>query len=266
MQALGNNVFYRSREILECSDVQNKCELTLALWRDWQERAVNTQTTPTEDKLLALGRPEYPKLVNPNDLQKRSFYTTQGRLIFMHAVAHIEFNAINLACDAVYRFQGLPDEYYGDWIRVAADEVHHFRLVKKYLEQFNCCYGDYPAHNGLWDMAIKTANDHLARLAIVPRVLEARGLDVTPGMITKLKEAGDQLAADILETIYEEEISHVAAGSRWFRFLCEQRQLNPDEHFLVLLKKYLGDLPRGPFNLVARRQAGFTEKELAMIG
>ncbi|HSR65060.1 MAG TPA: ferritin-like domain-containing protein, partial [Xanthomonadaceae bacterium] len=184
------------------------------------------------------GRPPHPRLVPPRDLPRRGFGTPEGRAAFIHAVAHIEFNAIDLAWDAVYRFRGMPDAYYADWVGVAADEARHFTLLCARLREFGHDYGDFDAHNGLWEMAEKTAHDALARMALVPRVLEARGLDVTPGMIAKLRGLGDDATADILEVILREEVAHVAAGSRWYRWLCERGGIEPLERFRSLLAEY----------------------------
>jgi uncharacterized ferritin-like protein (DUF455 family) len=189
----------------------------------------------------------------------------EGRLVFMHAVAHIEFNAINLALDAVHRFRDMPDAYYADWLQVAAEEARHFTMVRGYLQSFGADYGDHPAHDGLWEMAVKTGGDVLERMALVPRVLEARGLDVTPNLIDRLTQANDAEAAAILSVIYEEEVGHVGVGTRWFRFLCRQRGLEAAETFFALLTRHFPDGLHGPYNLPARRQAGFSARELSML-
>jgi uncharacterized ferritin-like protein (DUF455 family) len=189
----------------------------------------------------------------------------EGRAALAHAVAHIEFNAINLALDAAYRFRGLPDGYYGDWLSVAADEARHFRMMNERLAAMGHAYGDFPAHDGLWDMARQTAGDCLVRMALVPRVLEARGLDVTPGMIQRLDAAGDSATAGALRVILAEEVRHVAIGTRWFRWCCAQEGLEPRVTFLELLERYYGAPPRGPFNLEARLAAGFTPAEMEAL-
>ena len=211
------------------------------------------------------GRPPRPRLVHPRELPRRGFGTDAGRAAFVHAVAHIEFNAIDLAWDAVYRFRGLPDAYYADWVGVAADEARHFALLRARLREFGHDYGDFDAHNGLWEMAEKTAHDGLARMALVPRVLEARGLDVTPGMIVKLRQLGDDATAEILETILREEVAHVAAGSRWFRWHCERAGVEPRDTFRRLLREHARDVLHGPFNLEARAAAGFDPAELEAL-
>jgi uncharacterized ferritin-like protein (DUF455 family) len=208
------------------------------------------------------GRPARPNLVLPREVPQRGLGSIDGRAALVHAVAHIEFNAINLAWDAVYRFRGMPGDYYRDWAGVAHDESRHFALLSARLAQLGHAYGDFDAHNGLWEMAVKTADSCLARMALVPRVLEARGLDVTPGMIARLRSVGDHATADILEIILREEVLHVAAGSRWFRFCCERENRDPDATFAELLREYVPAGLRGPFNLDARRAAGFGDGEL----
>lgn len=211
------------------------------------------------------GRPARPRLVHPRELPRRGFGTPEGLAAFVHAVAHIEFNAIDLAWDAVYRFRGLPPRFYADWVGVAADEARHFAMLRARLLALGHDYGDFDAHHGLWEMAEKTAHDGLARMALVPRVLEARGLDVTPGMILKLRQRGDEATADILEVILREEVAHVAAGSRWFRWHCAQRGLEPRATFRALLAEYARAVLHGPFNREARLEAGFDAEELASL-
>ena len=208
------------------------------------------------------GRPATPKLVHPRDLPKRGFGSIEGRAAFIHAVAHIEFNAIDLAWDAVYRFRGMPAQYYADWVSVANDEARHFTMLRGRLRELGHDYGDFDAHNGLWEMAEKTAHDGLARMALVPRVLEARGLDVTPGMIVKLRSLGDDTTADILEVILREEVGHVAAGSRWYRWHCERAGVEPRARFRELLHEYATGVLHKPFNTEARLAAGFDVEEL----
>ena len=211
------------------------------------------------------GRPSRPLLVEPRGLPKRGLGTAEGRAAFIHSIAHIEFNAIDLAWDAVYRFRGLPAAFYADWVQVAHDESRHFVLLRNRLREFGHDYGDFDAHNGLWEMTEKTAHDGLARMALVPRVLEARGLDVTPGMIVKLRELGDEATVAILDLILREEVTHVAAGSRWFRWYCAQRGVEPRARFRELLKEYAGGYLHGPFNIEARLLAGFDADELAAL-
>ena len=220
---------------------------------------------PAPDAIRMPGRPERPLLVHPRDLPRRGFGSDEGRAAFIHAIAHIEFNAIDLAWDAVYRFRDMPHEFYADWVSVANDEARHFTLLRARLRDFDRDYGDFDAHNGLWEMAEKTAHDGLARMALVPRVLEARGLDVTPGMIVKLRSMGDEATVGILEVILREEVAHVAAGSRWFRWYCERAGVEPAPRFRELLAQYARAVLYGPFNHEARSAAGFDEDELAAL-
>jgi uncharacterized ferritin-like protein (DUF455 family) len=211
------------------------------------------------------GRPVRPELVPPRLLDKRSVHTDVGRAVLLHALAHIEFNAINLALDAVWRFDGMPEPYYGDWLRVAAEEAYHFSLLAAHLGTMGVAYGDFPAHNGLWEMVEKTRDDVLARMALVPRTLEARGLDAAPPMRAKLAQAGDSVAAGILDIILRDEIGHVAIGNRWYRHLCAQRGLDPNAIYPGLVRRYKAPELKGPFNLDARRLAGFDEAELEAL-
>lgn len=211
------------------------------------------------------GRPDRPQLVDALSVPRRRLGNVEGRAALVHAIAHIEFNAINLALDAAYRFRDLPRAYYSDWISVAEDEARHFQLLQRRLGQMGHSYGDFPAHNGLWEMAEKTADSCLARMALVPRVLEARGLDVTPGIISRLRAAGDGETVAALEVILAEEVRHVAIGSRWFRFCCGRQGLEPLQTFLDLLRdRYRGTI-RGPLNMDARARAGFSAEELDVL-
>jgi len=211
------------------------------------------------------GKPDKPELVSPLSVRRRSMTTPEGRAILIHALAHIEFNAINLALDAIWRFAGMPREYYADWLKVADEEALHFSLLCGHLQNLGYAYGDFPAHNSLWEMAAKTQHDILARIALVPRTMEARGLDATPQVRAKLAQAGDLDAARILDIILRDEIGHVAIGNRWYNWLCEQRGLEPVASYARLAAEYHAPVMRGPFNLEARRAAGFSEPELAAL-
>lgn len=206
------------------------------------------------------GRPATPVLVRPREVPKRGLGTVEGRAALCHAVAHIEFNAIHLALDAGLRFAGLPDDFYADWLSVAQDEARHFTMMRARLRELGHDYGDFPAHDGLWQAAEKTADDVLVRMACVPRVLEARGLDVTPGMIERLREVGDAETIAVLEVILAEEVRHVAIGTRWFRWCCAERGLEPVATFRRLLGEQRIVL-RPPFNAEARARAGFVLEE-----
>ncbi len=217
---------------------------------------------PEPEPIRAPGRPRQLVLVHPRDLPRRGLGSVDGRAAFIHAIAHIELNAIDLAWDAVYRFRGLPGSFYADWVSCADDESRHFVLLRDRLLAHGHDYADFPAHNGLWEMCEKTAHDGLARMALVPRVLEARGLDVTPAMISKLRSLGDATTADVLEVILREEVAHVAAGTRWYHWYCARAGVEPRTRFKELLGEYAGGYLRGPFNLEARLLAGFDEDEL----
>ena len=245
-----------------CADPAQKCALTLELPQPDcpLDQAVDLPAQP--------GRPARPQLIHPAKVPRRKLGSEAGRVALVHAVAHIEFNAINLALDAALRFAGMPLAFYQDWISVARDEARHHQMLSARLDQMGAAYGDCSAHNGLWEMAEKTAHDALLRMALVPRVLEARGLDVTPGMITRLREVGDTATVQNLEVILEEEVRHVAIGSHWFRYLCAQRGLEADSTFAALMAQYMpgNKAAAGHFNVAARREAGFSEQELLTLG
>jgi uncharacterized ferritin-like protein (DUF455 family) len=211
------------------------------------------------------GRPERPRLVPTLQVPKRSPFTTDGRAALLHAIAHIEFNAINLALDACWRFEGMPAAYYGDWLQVASEEALHFTLLREHLQTLGFDYGDFDAHDGLWSMAERTADDVLARMALVPRTLEARGLDATPPLQAKLARAGDARAVEILDIILRDEIGHVEIGNRWYRHLCRERGLDPVGLYPGLVRQYQAPRLRPPFNLEARGAAGFSAEELAYL-
>lgn len=256
------NLFAAAHACLTSNEVAEKCRLAEKLAADWAAGELAIDSDVDLPDVTAAGRPPLPELVAPRDLPRRRLGSPQGLAAMIHAVAHIEFNAINLACDAVYRFRDMPADYYGDWVRVAAEEAYHFSLLQERLGELGFAYGDFPAHNGLWDLAVKTAGDPLLRMALVPRVMEARGLDVTPDMMNRFRAAGDGRTADILKIILRDEVGHVAAGTRWFHYLCAQRGLEPDSTYLGLLNDYFADGLRCPLHLEARRQAGFSEHEL----
>jgi uncharacterized ferritin-like protein (DUF455 family) len=250
---------------LAIADPETKCAATESLCQAWFDgnlvQDLETPVTPIGPP----GRPGIPELVEPSKVPRRRLGSPAGRAALVHAIAHIEFNAINLALDAVFRFREMPDGYYRDWLSVASDEARHYRLLESRLHGLGHAYGDFPAHNGLWEMAERTAESCLRRMALVPRVLEARGLDVTPGMIGRLRQAGDAKTVAVLEVILEEEVRHVEIGTRWFRHCCELEDLEPEDTFLGLLAEHFSGSIRGPFNLPARYRAGFTEQEMKAL-
>lgn len=265
MKPLQHDLHQAAWHCLMQPDPSCKLQQTDAIKQAWQADALqfNPQSPPAQ-QVKQPGRPNKPALVPPGQVSKRGYHTPQQRAALLHALAHIEFNAINLAWDAVYRFRRLPRDFYSDWIAVACDEARHFDMLNKHLQQLGYAYGDFTAHNGLWEMAIDTAHCLMDRMALVPRVLEARSLDVTQGIETRLRHAGDTKAADILAIIRREEVSHVAIGSRWFRYACQQQQLNPHDTFLQLVRKHMPSAFRRKqqLNRQARLQAGFTCEEL----
>jgi len=208
------------------------------------------------------GRPEHPKLVPPLQVGRRSMATPEGRAMLIHALAHIEFNAINLSLDALWRFPGMPEQYYLDWLRVADEEALHFTMLNAHLGTLGYTYGDFVGHDSLWEMVEKTSDDVLARMALVPRTLEARGLDAIPPLRAKIAQAGDLDAAKILDRLLVDEVGHVDIGNRWYCYLCEQRGLEPLSTYDALMVRYKAPVLKGPFNIEGRRQAGFTEAEL----
>jgi uncharacterized ferritin-like protein (DUF455 family) len=252
-----------AKRCLDATDPAEKLRLTHATWKAFLAGELRADPlSPPPKPIGAPGRPPRPLLVNARQVPQRGLGSAEGRAALVHAVAHIEFNAINLAWDAVYRYRDMPDDYYRDWASCANDEAHHFELLAGRLAELDHAYGDFDAHDGLWAMAEKTAHHDTARMALVPRVLEARGLDVTPGMIMRLRHLGDDATVAILEVILLEEVAHVAAGTRWFRHCCERDGVEPVEAFFELLREHMGVSLRGPFNLPARRDAGFVDEEL----
>jgi uncharacterized ferritin-like protein (DUF455 family) len=211
------------------------------------------------------GRPARPQLVPPRQVGQRSMATVEGRAMLVHALAHIEFNAVNLALDAIWRFPGLPDGYYTDWLRVAAEEAGHFTMLAAHLRTLGHDYGDYAAHDSLWEMVAKTSGDVLARMALVPRTLEARGLDAIPPLRAKLAQAGDLAAAAILDVLLRDEVGHVEIGNRWYCWLCEMHGLEPIATYDNLTVQYKAPVLKWPFNIEGRRAAGFSETELARM-
>lgn len=249
--------------LLVLTEPHGKAEQTIALREAWQAGTLDLSAeVQLEGKPSIPGRPPRPELVAPSGVSRRAMNTPEGRAALIHALAHIEFNAINLALDALWRFPGMPPAYYADWLRVAAEEALHFSLLTDHLRTLGCAYGDFPAHNSLWEMAEKTKHDLLARIALVPRTMEARGLDATPSVRAKLAQAGDQRAAEILDIILRDEIGHVAVGNRWYAWLCAQRKIDPIVTYAELAERYRAPQMRGPFNMEARRRAGFSEAEL----
>lgn len=256
------NLFEQSLNCLLINDPQKKVAAVEGLCKKWLDKELLIHPLSEIRSLSVPGRPEKPELVDPKKVPRRKLSSLKGRLTLVHAIAHIEFNAINLALDVLYRFQHMPEKFYTDWCQVAAEEAQHFTLLSNYLNDHNMKYGDLSAHNGLWEMAVKTDFDILVRMALVPRVLEARGLDVTPGMIKKLQPSGDTQLIAILEKIFDDEIGHVKIGSYWYKQLCESRNLEPEKTFFDLIDQYMQGAKFGPFEFEARAKAGFSKEEM----
>lgn len=256
------NLFAAVEMCLAETNPAHKVALTEQAVRAWRDGQLECSSLSAPLPIGAPGRPEQPVLVMPREVPTRSLGTPLGQAALIHAIAHIEFNAINLALDAVYRFRDMPAEFYRDWLKVAGEEAYHFSLLSARLRALGYAYGDFSAHDGLWEMAQETAYDVLVRMALVPRVLEARGLDATPKIIARLQAIGDKDTSDILQIILRDEIGHVAIGTHWFHYFCQQRDLEPRATFRQLLALHLRGQVRGPLHRAARLQAGFTEEEM----
>ncbi|MBU3561799.1 ferritin-like domain-containing protein [Polynucleobacter hallstattensis] len=253
--------------ILADTNPQAKVNQLFSLFEDYfsEHIAINLSGNFDSQNLHLPGRPNKPDLVAPKFVPKRKMNTVEGRAILWHSLAHIEFNAMNLALDAIWRFPNMPMAYYEDWLRVAKEESHHFSLINAHLQSFGFSYGDFPAHNSLWEMVERTSDSVIARMALVPRTMEARGLDAVPEIRDRFKQIQDERAVEILEIILHDEIGHVLVGNRWFNFLCANENLSPITTYQELAKKYCAPTLRGPFNFEAREQAGFTSEELELL-
>jgi uncharacterized ferritin-like protein (DUF455 family) len=253
----------RARHAFSLTDAPAKALAVQALWHASAQLSVDPDAQFARP--LHPGRPQLPALVNPQDVPRRSPYTAQGHAALMHSIAHIEFNAINLALDAIWRFAGLPPQYYRDWLRVAQEEAKHFLLLRDHLLQLGYDYGAFVAHDGLWTLCVATQNDVVARMALVPRTLEARGLDATPIIQAKLRKVGTAPALEavgILDIILQEEVGHVAIGNQWYHWLCQRDGLNPHAFYAQASSTHGAPKLKPPFNLAARRLAGFSEVEI----
>jgi uncharacterized ferritin-like protein (DUF455 family) len=245
---------------IRSSDLDEKTELAQETARRWQERRLSLRSPLDPELPDRPGRPAKPELVPPRATEKRSLHTLPGRIAMLHALAHIELNAVDLALDIVARFasEPVPHSFFDGWMQVAFEEAKHFRMVRDRLKALGADYGDMPAHDGLWQAAHSTRNDLTARLAVVPLILEARGLDVTPSLQDKMRETGDIESADVLKVIYEDEKGHVAVGAKWFRFLCAREKKDPAATFKDLVRANFRGALKTPFNDVARAEAGLT--------
>ncbi len=246
--------------IVATADLDEKVDIAFAAAKAWFGRRLSLRCAEDRAMPARPGRPERPLLVPPRALPKRSVVSAQGRIALIHSLAHIELNAVDLTWDLVGRFArvAMPRSFFDNWVQVGLEEAKHFSLLADHLRSLEASYGDLPAHDGLWQATQETGHDLMARLAILPLVLEARGLDVTPPLIDKLAEQGDTAGAGILEIIYRDERRHVAFGCKWFRFLCDRQGLAPEPTFRRLVIKHFRGPLKPPFNDAARAEAGMT--------
>ena len=255
-------------EILLIADPKTKVEQLNQLFDDQRDGRLSLDPAArlnSEGQQLP-GRPQRPELVPPLTVPKRAMHTVEGRHSLLHSLAHIEFNAMNLALDAIWRFADMPAQYYVDWLKVAKEEAHHFSLIEAHLQSLGLAYGDFPAHNSLWEMVERTSDAVIARMALVPRTMEARGLDAVPAIRDRFKQVKEDRVVEILEIILKDEVGHVLVGNQWFNFLCTKENLSPIKAYQDLARQYCAPVLRGPFNLQAREQAGFTSEELDLLG
>lgn len=262
---MNNNIFTLAYACLSEHILDNKLTLSKKTAKSILDGCVEISPTEVSSKLISVGRPEKPELVAPKELPKRNLQTIEGRAAMIHSFAHIEFNAINLVWDLICRFQDMPMEFYLDWAQVAAEETRHFELLRQQLNQQGYDYGDFSAHNGLWEIADKTAHNLLLRLAVVPRIMEARGLDVTPDLISRFRQVKDETTSMLLELILEEEIGHVRIGTKWYRYQCDKLNQDPEVTFEKIIREYMPSNKSKKINHEARLMAGFSQSELQYI-
>ncbi len=260
-----NNLYQQAKHCLLLSDPDAKMALTMDLFASWENGSLEWREGEAPDLKVDPGRPSRPTLISPDSVPKRGFGSETRRAALIHALTHIELTAVNLAWDTVYRYRNLPREYYDDWIHTAADETRHFLAMRERLRAMGFDYGDFPAHNRLWQHAVDTADDLMDRMAIVHRVMEARALDVVPLTLERFRTIGDAETAAVLTEVANDETAHVGAGTRWFRYRCQEEGVDPDKKFFQLIMNYFSHYPRGPFNHQARRKAGFSKNEMALL-
>jgi uncharacterized ferritin-like protein (DUF455 family) len=263
---VGMELRARALAAFSLNNPQDKVRATQTLFLECERVTLDAEchlTPPAQP-----GRPPQPVLLHPQDVARRSPFTPQGHAALVHAITHIEFNAINLALDAAWRFEGMPAQYYRDWLQVAHEEAKHFTLLRNHLLEMGYDYGDFAAHDGLWTMCDNTRHDIVARMALVPRTLEARGLDATPIIQAKLRKVGSAAAlaaVAILDIILAEEVGHVAIGNRWYHWLCERDGHDPQTFYATAALLHGAPRLKPPFNILARRQAGFSEADIAAL-
>lgn len=257
------NIFEFAERCLHHANIEDKLMLTHQARQLSDQGLLSFATDQPVSPISSVRFPDRPVLLMPKQMPKRKLTTLPGIAAFFHAIAHVEFVAIYLAWDMLYRFRGFPESFYQDWLRVADEEAQHFAMIREHLRALQLDYGDLPAHAGLWEHATDTAGDVLARLALVPRCMEARGLDVTPAIIEKFKALGDARSVAILSRILHDEVGHVELGSYWFKYVCRQRGVEPESQYRELIRQYYrGGKPKGPFNREMRIIAGFSNAEL----
>ena len=250
-----------ARAIVTSDDTDAKVALSHAAAKAWLGRSLTLANfADRSDMPDRPGRPPRPQLLPPRQMPRRSTSGLEGRIALLHALAHIELNAVDMTWDLIGRFHqaDVPRAFFDGWVQVGMEEAKHFALVRDRLRELGAAYGDLPAHDGLWRSAQETGHDLLARVAIVPLVLEARGLDVQPAMLANLRRHDDEPSAKILEIIYRDEKRHVAVGARWFRYLCERAALPVEATFHALVRKHFRSPLKPPFNDPARAEAGLT--------
>jgi len=259
------SLFQQAKKCFLTADPELKVEQTFSLTSEWQAGNLSWDKNELIELFDEPGRLDKPEIVMPKELGKRKPGSEKGRAALIHALAHIELTAVNLAWDAIHRYRDMPKAFYDDWTKCAKEEATHFTMLRKRLQEMGYDYGSFPAHNELWKMAIETKNDLSDRMAVVHRVFEARALDVVPGTIKRFDNLGDHFMVKTLNLICDEEVGHVSSAAHWFRYRCEKENKNPDTEFFQLLKKYMRAPPRGPFNQVVRLQAGFSQNELDFL-
>ncbi|MFA5982781.1 MAG: ferritin-like domain-containing protein [Methylococcaceae bacterium] len=258
-----DSLFDYAQACLHSTDIEDKLCWTHEAYARAKQKQLRISGEAPVYPIALVKFPDRPILLAPRNMAKRNIKTQEGRAAFFHAIAHVEFVAIYLAWDIIYRFRGLPESFYLDWLRVADEEAQHFSLLSQHLLALGVSYGDLPAHSGLWEHATDTADNLLARLAMVPRCMEARGLDVTPALINKFIQLNDGHSAAILTRILADEVGHVERGSYWFKAICQQQGQDSEATFQHLIRQYYrGGKPKGPFNREMRIIAGFSNAEL----
>lgn len=256
------NIFTIAEFCLHQNNIAEKIEMTRHARKLLDNNQLSISSSIPVLPIQKTRFPEKPVLLEPREMPRRRVNSPKGKAAFFHALAHIELVAIYLAWDILYRFRGLPEKFYQDWLKIADEEALHFCMLQEHLLEMGLGYGDLPAHKGLWEHAEDTAGDILARLALVPRCMEARGLDITPVMIEKFRTQGDEKSAKLLSRILDDEVGHVKIGSYWFSNLCQKQGLDQEETYKELITKYFVGKPKGPFNRELRIIAGFSNAEI----